>query len=141
MELRDLTEDSRGNLYGTNQDGGTFGGATVFKVDSRRGAESTLHTFLSFFGDGYSPRAGVTLDSSGNIYGTTSAGGLFNYGTVFALNSSLQETLLRNFTGGEDGAIPLGALLFASDGGLYGTTGQSDTKYGCCRGVAFNLAQ
>jgi uncharacterized repeat protein (TIGR03803 family) len=49
--------------------------------------ETILHSFSAGIGDpdGSNPVGGVVLDSSGNLYGTTSAGGQANAGTVFEI--------------------------------------------------------
>lgn len=67
-----------------------------------------------------SPSFGVLLDSSGNLYGTTSGGGE-GYGTVFEIAPSGKVTTLHNFTGG-DGSYPQMALIRDKAGNLYGTT-------------------
>jgi uncharacterized repeat protein (TIGR03803 family) len=64
----------------------------------------------------------VIRDASGNLYGTTYAGGAFNQGTVFRLSPSGKEKVLYSFTGGSDGAHPRAGLLRDSAKNLYGTT-------------------
>lgn len=60
----------------------------------------TLETILSFNGqqDGAYSSAGLIHDASGNLYGTTQAGGVFNFngGTVFRINRVGQETVLHH---------------------------------------------
>jgi len=84
-----------------------------------------LHKF-SGGEDGGSPFAGLILDAAGNLYGTTYAGGLNNYGTVFELelnsDGSWTEKVLHRFTGGNDGSYPEAGLVFDQAGNLYGTT-------------------
>jgi uncharacterized repeat protein (TIGR03803 family) len=83
--------DVNGTLYGTTQLGGTgdvcttHGGGcgTVFSI-TPDGAEHVLHNFGSG-SDGFYPLAGLT-DVDGTLYGTTAAGGTYDYGTVFALS-------------------------------------------------------
>ena len=65
--------DAAGNLYGATPSGGSHGLGTVFKL-SRTGGFTTLYNFGESASDGSIPN-GVTLDSSGNLYGTTCAGG------------------------------------------------------------------
>src|SRR6267378_7232433 len=55
---------------------------------------SVLHTFTG--PDGASPAAGVTLDTQGNLFGTTLYGGISNYGTVFKLDKTGKKTLLHS---------------------------------------------
>ncbi len=75
--------------------------------------------------DGGQPFARLTADGAGNFYGTTAVGGL-GYGTVFELSPNgsggWTETVLHAFTGGADGAYPLGSpVIFDGQGNLYGT--------------------
>jgi uncharacterized repeat protein (TIGR03803 family) len=72
-----LVFDTAGNLYGTTLQGGTHGSGIVFKLSpasSGYWTETQLHTFKNGI-DGAAPFAGVILDSSGNLYGTTAGGG------------------------------------------------------------------
>ena len=64
-----LVFDSAGNAYGTTYSGGVFGAGTIFKID-RHGSFSLLHS-LNGSSDGANPYAGLILDPSGNLYGTT----------------------------------------------------------------------
>ena len=121
-----LVFDSAGNIYGTTYSGGTFVRGTVFKL-TRTGngwSESLLYSF-SGGNDGDFPENGVTFDSAGNLYGTTSEGGSNGYGTVFELSPSAggwTETTLYSFTDGDDGANPIGGVAIDAQGNLYGTT-------------------
>jgi uncharacterized repeat protein (TIGR03803 family) len=118
-----LIMDGAGNLYGTTFAGGAASGGTVFKL-SPTGAESVLYSFKGGSTDGDGPRAGLLVDSAGNLYGTTEFGGSSNDGTVFKLSTAGTETILYSFKGGtSDGANPTyGALIMDSAGNLYGTT-------------------
>jgi uncharacterized repeat protein (TIGR03803 family) len=82
---------------------------------------SVVHNFTGG-SDGGNPLNGFTLDASGNIYGTASAGGASNYGVVFKVNTSGVETVLHSFSGGMDGANPDGFLVRDKAGNFYGTT-------------------
>jgi uncharacterized repeat protein (TIGR03803 family) len=94
----------------------------VWKV-STGGKETILHSFAGGVSDGCGPYASVVRDSHGNLYGTKSGCGAHNVGTVFKLDSSGKQALLRSFSGlGEDGAIPYGEVLRTSSGELFGTT-------------------
>jgi len=88
-----------------------------------------LHNFGSGT-DGGGVWAPVTLDKDGNVYGATSGGGAYGYGTVFEISPSdsgqWTETLLHSFCSEPnctDGSEPyLGGLAIDAAGNLYGTT-------------------
>ena len=116
-----LAIDSDGNLFGTTSNGGTAGVGIVFELDAG-GKEAVLHTFAGGDSDGANPYARVIRDPKGNLYGTTTGGGVNNKGTVFKLDTSGTETLLYSFSGGGDGSDALGDLLLDPAGNLFGTT-------------------
>lgn len=80
-----------------------------------------LHAFTGGT-DGAFPSAGVIVDSSGNIYGTTRGGGAKFVGTVFRFDPEGNETILHSFTDSPDGAAPEADLVADAAGNLYGTT-------------------
>jgi uncharacterized repeat protein (TIGR03803 family) len=127
--------DKLGNLYGTTFNGGTYGNGTVFKLGPD-GTLTTLYSFHSGAGDGYSPNAGVALDAKGNIYGSAPVGGLYNNGTLYEITAAGVFSTLYNFTGGADGWVPRSALVYKG-GSLYGATqvGGAGCSWGC--GVVF----
>ncbi len=77
-----VARDTKGNLYGTCEEGGASGIGTVFEV-SKTGTLTLLHSFAG--SDGEYPFAGVILDAKGNLYGTAVEGGTSGYGTVWSL--------------------------------------------------------
>jgi uncharacterized repeat protein (TIGR03803 family) len=155
IPLAGLVFDGTGNLYGTTSDGGDFGRGTVFQLSPNATGGWTQSIVYSFAGgtDGGYPFFGVLiLDSAGNLYGTTTAGGdldcNFPYGgcgVVFELTPSSGgkwiETVLHSFSSGADGAIPYGGLIFDTSGNLYGTTigGGGSTNCGGGCGTVFRL--
>jgi len=119
-----LVFDRAGNLYGTTEEGGAYGLGTVFELTPHSGSwtESVIYSFGAS-GDGYTPWGGLTVDSAGNLYGTTIYGGYYNQGMVFELtaaNGGWTERLIHAFDG-SDGAKPSGQLIFDTSGNLYGT--------------------
>jgi len=126
--------DSAGNVYGTTYGGGHEDYGTVWKlipVTTAKGAgtykEKILHSFTAGKNGQY-PAAGVTLDSSGNVYGTTAYGGtgcLLGCGTVFELAVSGDNYKYKHLSSfnGTDGAQPYSnPILLNGSGNLYGTT-------------------
>jgi uncharacterized repeat protein (TIGR03803 family) len=73
----------RGKLYGTTSLEGAYGKGTVFRMSLTGTDEKVLHSF-GHGSDGTMPLAGL-IDVNGTLYGTTSAGGKYGDGTVFAL--------------------------------------------------------
>jgi uncharacterized repeat protein (TIGR03803 family) len=136
-----LVFDPEGNLYGTTQVGGATNHGVVFELTPSGGgawAETVLYSFTGA-NDGEDPTAGVTLDSAGNIYGTTPIG-TTNYGTVYELTpseSDWTETTLHTFFGGNDGATPSGPVVLDANGDVYGTTLSGGGTCGC--GAVFEL--
>jgi uncharacterized repeat protein (TIGR03803 family) len=113
-------------LYGTTFRGGTnscgsiYGPCgTVFSITLGR-AEKVLHNFAGPPSDGAGPQSGLN-NVGGTLYGTTSAGGAYGYGTVFSITLSGHETVLYSFKGGQDGANPRSGLSYVN-GTFYGTT-------------------
>ncbi len=127
-----LLIDRKGNLDGTVYEGGAYGAGAVFKV-TPDGKETILHSFGAQ-ADGEYPEAGVIFDQKGNLYGTTTRGGAYAYGTIFKLTPPNKEKVLYSFcpqTNCADGAYPLAGLIFNQKGNLYGTTvGGGAHEYG-----------
>jgi uncharacterized repeat protein (TIGR03803 family) len=122
---------ANGNLYGTSGGGGLSGWGAVFKLYKSGKFFTLLYSFTNT-PDGAQPDAGVIQDANGNIYGTTTGGGAYKYGTVFKLSKTGRETVLHSFTSVADGAAPNGAVIRDVQGNLYGTTtfGGAYTYYG-----------
>jgi uncharacterized repeat protein (TIGR03803 family) len=114
----------------------------VFELS--QGHETVLYSF-SGNPDGAYPEK-LTLDHSGNLYGTTVGGGAFDHGTVFELSPNVDgtwtEQVLYSFTGKEDGAWPYSGVIVDAKGSLYGTTwGGGLSAAVCACGVVFKLKQ
>ncbi len=130
-----LALDAAGNLYGTTTAGGASGNGAVFELAKNSDGSWTESVLYSFAGgtDGATPYAGVTFDTSGNLYGTTTAGGASSAGTVFELmsnsNGTWTESVLYSFSGGSDGANPQWCgVVFDATGILYGMTSGGGTE-------------
>jgi uncharacterized repeat protein (TIGR03803 family) len=122
-----LVRDSSGNFYGTCVNGGANNYGTVYELPQ---GSSTPTAIASFDGttNGNYPAAALLLDSSGNLYGTTSginpvSGSAVNNGTVFEIKKGSNAlTTLLTFPGAPDGANPYCTLIMDGSGNLYGTT-------------------
>jgi uncharacterized repeat protein (TIGR03803 family) len=126
--LGGLVLGTDGNFYGTTFSGGANGISfgTVFKI-TPTGTLTTIYSFCPRNGcpDGNNPTAALVLGTDGNFYGTTSAGGTYNEGTVFKITAGGVLTTLHSFCGQScgEGAKPYEApMIQATDGNFYGTT-------------------
>lgn len=127
--------DSSGNLYGTT---GTSlsGTGVVWKLTAsgKTYKESAIYKFAAKGTTGAFPQAGLIVDSSGNLYGTTAGGGkgscsnlgVSGCGVIFELTPSkggYTEKVLHYFGSSKgDGTFPAAALVASKTGALYGTT-------------------
>ncbi len=134
-----------GAFYGTTETGGTtpngIGGGTVFKLTppAKKGGlwtETVLYSFCatSSCSDGNRPSSPVVFDSTGALYGTT-AGSVPDgiAGTIYRLDPTTGSlSTLYAFSGGADGADPVGGVVFGKGGSLYGTTTYGGISTGTC---------
>ena len=123
--------DQAGDLYGATSLGGNRALGTVYKLTpvekgKTKGEwkEEILHSFRGLR-SGFWPFAGVVLDVAGDIYGTTTAGGRYEVGTVFELvalprKGAHKFEILWSFNQ-QDGWLPGSSLILDSAGNLYGT--------------------
>jgi uncharacterized repeat protein (TIGR03803 family) len=158
-----------GYLFGTTYSGGTGGYGIVFAITPGTGGswgELVLHRFAgtpSGCGtgsnpacDGENPLGGLTLSSTGALYGTTNGGGAPGWGTVYEVSQTSgvwSETVLYSFNGAPsgvngdsacgtsgdptpcDGGAPAGNVAInAKTGAIYGTTTLGGNPTGCSIG-------
>lgn len=131
-----VTFDAAGNLYGAASQGGISGEGVVYKIDAA-GTFRVLYTFMGL-SDGGEPLSSLTLDSAGNLYGTTFVGGTGHWGVVYLLSPSGNESVLYNFTGGADGGAPLAGVTLDAVRNIYGTTSSGGGTANA--GVVFELS-
>ena len=128
-----MAVDKSGNLYGATQFGGTggFGYGVVFQLSPGPGGNWTENVLYNFADgdDGGVPANGLTMDASGNLYGTTNDGGAFGQngaGTIFEISppavkgGAWKQTTLYSLEQIKDGNEPNDVTLDAK-GNLYGT--------------------
>jgi uncharacterized repeat protein (TIGR03803 family) len=109
-----------GAFYATTTAGGAFGRGTFFRITTA-GAATTLYSFAGTGDSGASPQ-GLLLRDDGHFYGTTTAGGVNDRGTVFRMTAQGVQTVLHSFTSGSAGHTPVAGLSGNDDGYLYGVT-------------------
>ncbi len=136
--------DAAGNIYGTAVSGGNGFGldGTLFELSpvGNTWIETVLHSFGAFEGDGINPESTLVFDSAGNLYGTTYAGGVNGYGTVFELMSQAgggwTDVVLHSFNlSSTDGANPYVGVILDGNNNLYGTTGYGGPNGGSTTGT------
>jgi uncharacterized repeat protein (TIGR03803 family) len=148
-----LAIDAAGNLYGTTFYGGVYGepacggcGGTSFAMIPTQGGGWT-ETILYSFGNGNDaaiPAASLTIDADGNLYGTTVAGGAYDYsGAAFELSPTQgggwTERVLHSFGATYDGAFPSSGLTLDATGNLYGATESGCVNSLCGYGTVFKI--
>jgi uncharacterized repeat protein (TIGR03803 family) len=156
-----LTFDAAGNLFGTTLGGGNlslcngFGCGVAFELSPKATGgwgEIVLHQFGSG-NDGSTPQSSLSIDETGNLYGTTSGGGVKGVhcsqgcGIVYKLSltsGGWKEAVLHRFTGGTDGAMPVAQVTLDAAGNIFGTTESGGNLADCnsngC-GVVFEIVQ
>ncbi len=134
-----LVQGIDGNLYGTTGGDGVFGSAMAFKISLQSPYTLTpLHVF-NYYNDGDFPNGGLVQAADTNFYGTAEYGGSSSNcsfdrcGTVFKMTPDGQLTLMHSFAG-TDGGVPVGPLVLATDGTLYGTTEEGGSGLNCMGG-------
>ena len=89
-------------------------------------SEWVVHNFRQTGGD--QPKGNLVADGAGNLYGTAFEDGTTIWGMVYELvrpvppKTAWTETVLYDFSGEPDGALPEAGLVFDKAGNLYGTT-------------------
>ena len=126
-----------GTFYGTTEGGGTstvcpHGCGAVFSLTAA-GKESVIYSFGSYKDDGLTPRSGL-IAIHGTLYGTTSAGGGADGGTLFTITPSGHETVIYSFGSYKGDGLKPAAELTEVGNTLYGTTLKGG-QYG--KGAAF----
>jgi uncharacterized repeat protein (TIGR03803 family) len=150
-----LPYDGTSPLYGTTVLGGSNFSGTVYRLAPGTGTHKCRYDVLHEFCatdciDGALPYAGVLVGPDDTLYGTTSAGGAANRGTVFALAPGKRRehwtaTTLHDFCTEPkcaDGSSPYAPVLRDAGGALFGTTlggGSCSEGDGC--GVLFKLSK
>jgi uncharacterized repeat protein (TIGR03803 family) len=134
-EPRDgLVFDAAGNLYGTTNSGGnndvcnTFnadGCGEAFELMPLGGNKWQIVNLIDFNDtDGGNPRAGVTLDGKGNLYGVTTIGGNLGGGTLFSFTQHDGKWVKGKGINFPHESGPSGRLVIDPSGLIYGTTYQ-----------------
>jgi len=129
-----VTTPIMGLLYGMTNYGGDSSKGAIFYDDVLNSTNKIVYSFGTVSGN--SPFGSMIQAKDGNLYGMTSSGGSFGFGTVFQYNTSTNTyTVLHNFDS-VHGKTPIGSLIQATDGNLYGMTPHGGTLQ---NGVLFKI--
>jgi uncharacterized repeat protein (TIGR03803 family) len=137
-----IVQGRDGNLYSTTPSGGSLCGfcGVVFMI-TPSGTLTHVFDFNYPNGAGYTPYSGLTLGTDGNFYGTTDAGGNFNFGTVFKISASGNLSKLYEFgtckSPCKEGSYPKAPPVEGRDGSFYGTTPHSTD--GTDNGIVYKI--
>jgi uncharacterized repeat protein (TIGR03803 family) len=112
-------------------------GGVIYKLDTA-GNYTVPYSFRGG-SDGGAPLSGVTVDASGNLYGTTKNGGNTvacpggsfagpGCGVVYELDTANNYTVLYSFASGADCARSCGSVFRTTNGEIYGTTYRGGKK-------------
>jgi uncharacterized repeat protein (TIGR03803 family) len=137
-----LIFDSHGNIYGAASDAGAScpgaGGGSLFEFIPSGGTWTLNILYNNWDGQinaNCGPRATLTMDASGNLYGTTYCDGANGLGNVFELSpcgsGCWVYTDLYDFTGGSDGKYPISNVVLDTVGNLYGTASYGGNLSDC----------
>ncbi len=119
-----LIEGSDGMIYGTTFENGALTNGSVFRLNKNGSNFQTLHDFADSATDGGKPYGTVYETSEGVLYGTTSEGGAFGWGTLYKMNrDGSGYTVLRHFNAvNGEGYLPVAPPVEGPGGWLFGTT-------------------
>lgn len=112
--------DTAGNIYGTTSQGGLNGTGTVFRLQPSIGYLQT--TLASLYTGTSNSASGLIVDSAGNLYGTTTRGGVYSAGSVYKVPAGGGPAITLASFSGLTGVRPFGSVVADADGNLYGMT-------------------
>lgn len=111
---------NNGKYYGVTNYGGTSGVGVIFSFDKATNTRTDVFSFNTT--KGANPYSGMIKAGNGKLYGMTSKGGLNGLGVLYSFNTTTNVlTVLYNFDN-LNGSEPMGELMQASNGKIYGLT-------------------
>ena len=115
-----LTQLANGKIYTVASLGGKNDGGKLLEYDLDQNIFTYTYDFAGI--DGEEPNGSLIKASNGKLYGMTRLGGEYGAGTIFEVDPVALTTVIKHSFDVTNGANPLGSLLEASNGKLYGMT-------------------
>ena len=125
-----LVQAKDGKLYGMTNLGGANGNGVLFQFNPQNNAFVNLWDFD--MSTGGQPFGSLIQATDGKLYGLTDAGGTNSFGVLFQYDPAVASSYKAkfNFDSSPNGDSPLGSLIQASDGNLYGMTSMGGASTG-----------
>ncbi len=120
-----LTSDGTTYMWGCTEAGGAADKGTVFRINASTWQFKSVIQFTGPSGaaPGARPMGQLVSDGHGFLWGTTAAGGRFDAGTIFRIDTtSMTLSLVYEFAGDSDGSSPEAGLVDDGRGRLWGST-------------------
>ncbi len=118
---------SQTQLWGMTRTGGQYNTGVIFKANGSGNNETVQHSFFQY--EGANPLfANLIQASDGMLYGMTQNGGVNGVGVIFQFDPSTNTYTKKIDFSTINGRLPLGSLMQASDGKLYGMTSEGGTN-------------
>jgi uncharacterized repeat protein (TIGR03803 family) len=122
-----LIQASNGKLYGMTYRGGTNGYGVLFEYDP---TTSTYTKKLDFnLDNGATPWGSLIQTSNGKLFGMTSEGGVNFWGVLFEYDPATSTYTKKLDFDSDNGGFPVGSLMQASNGKLYGMTSEGGVNF------------
>ena len=134
-----LIQADNKKLYGMSNSGGQYGGGVLFEWDPATGTYSKKLDF-ELPGRGVDPEGSLLQASNGKLYGMTRLGGVYGRGVLFEWDLATEVyNAVVDFKGEGMGSYPIGTLIQAKNGKIYGMTpsGGEPDEWGMTNGVIF----
>ncbi|MCK5857372.1 MAG: T9SS type A sorting domain-containing protein [Bacteroidales bacterium] len=116
----DLIMATNGKFYGMTPEGGQNNKGVVFEFNPSTDTYVKKFDLDSF--SGYEPKGGLMEASNGKLYGLTTRGGNNGLGSVFEIDTLTWTLSKKADFSNSIGVKPLGRMVEAWDGKLYGLT-------------------
>jgi len=125
----DLYQASNGKLYGMTKYGGANNDGAIFEYDPTTNVNIKKVSFDNIL-KGKNPIGSLIQATNGKLYGMTNKGGIYNKGVLFEYDPAANVFTKKVEFDGNNGSYPMGSLIQANNGKLYGMTFEGATNNG-----------